>query len=108
MASSNGSPTAIAGPAIKRVTEVRSEVCTRSYSISDLSCTSVTSSVISPTCEEAFLVRELLGHKHRSNLQQRIVKLVQPKKLRPVLFPHRSNLSSHGRHRLDDPLVVKH
>ena len=84
------------------ITEARSTVCTGFHLISDLSCTSVTSSAFSPACQEAFLVRELLGHKHRSNLQQRIAKFVQPKKLKPVFFPHWSNPSSLSCHRLDD------
>ncbi len=70
-------------------TEARRKFCTEPSS-SGLSCSSCTEFLNMTPCQEAFLVRELLGNNHRDNLQKRISKFVQTKKFNPVFFPHRS------------------
>ena len=88
-------------------TEARPIDCTEScvsvVSFSDLSCTSVTKFAIHTPCQDAFLVRELLGQTQRNNLQQRISKFIQPKKRQSVLFPSRIRSFPTARHRLDLP-----
>ena len=79
------------------------ESCISAVSFYDLSCTSVTKSAIHISCQDAFLVRELLGHNQRNNLQQRISKFIQPKKRQSVLFPQRIRSFPAARHRLDLP-----
>ena len=69
--------------------EARPKFCT-APKISGLSCSSCPAFHNMNNCQEAFLVRELLGNNHRDNLQKRISKFVQTKKFKPVFFPHRS------------------
>ena len=81
--------------------EARQKICTEPR-ISGLSCSSGNDISNMPPCQEAFIVRELLGNNHRSNLQSRISKFIQPKKFGSVLFHRRPSASSRPCDRLVD------